>query len=327
MPLVTPRLIRLIIWSVAGLLALAFVAEAHSVLIGRNFHTLIPGKVYRCAQPSAADLKRAVARYGVKTVINLRGTADGFEWYDEESRATAELDLNQEDVSFSAGRLPSPHEIRRLVEALDRAEYPIILHCKRGVDRTGLACAVVQLLQTDAKPSEARGQLSLRYGHVPLGRTAAMLRFFDLYDDWRLATANPHSRQAFREFLTKGYCPGPGAAKIEVIEPPKVVADQVGHLRVRVTNQSVEPWEMHPGTGTGIYLRYYVRDDQEKDWQIGKAGLFEATVAPGQSVDLTIVLKPLPSGRYRLTADMVEVGDILFAQQGSEPLVMELIIP
>jgi protein tyrosine phosphatase (PTP) superfamily phosphohydrolase (DUF442 family) len=316
MPLVTPRMIRILVWSVAGCLMLAFVAEAHSVLIGRNFHTLIPGRVYRCAQPSAADLKRAVARYGIKTVINLRGTSDGYEWYDEESRATAELDLNQEDVSFSAGRLPSPQEVRKLVEALDKAEYPVML-----------ACAVVQLLQTDTKPVQARGQLSLRYGHVPLGRTAAMLRFFHLYDEWRLTTAHPHSSDAFREFLTHGYCPGPGLAKLEVIEAPKVVADQVGYLKVRATNQSVEPWELHPGTGTGIYMRFHVRDQTDREWQIGKAGLFEATIAPGKSIDLTLVLKALPAGKYHLIADMVDIGDIMFAQQGSEPLELEFTVP
>src|SRR5438067_1848123 len=98
----------------AGLL-LACAGEAGRVFVG-NFHTVEPGQVYRCSQPSPAHLERLVRTYGIRTVINLRGCCSSFDWYRDECRASAKLDVCQEDLCFSAGRLPAVPEIRRLVE-------------------------------------------------------------------------------------------------------------------------------------------------------------------------------------------------------------------
>src|SRR5262249_59889867 len=94
-------------------------------------------------------LERLIQAYGIRTVVNLRGSCLGFDWYRDECRVTHALDVCQEDVCFSAGRLPSTHEVRRLLEVVERSEPPLLLHCQRGADRTGLASAVVLLLQTD----------------------------------------------------------------------------------------------------------------------------------------------------------------------------------
>src|SRR5262245_14921427 len=125
------RFKRYVIWSVVIGLFVYVGTEAFEILFGSNFRTVIPGRIYRCAQPSSCDLRRAIARYGIRTVINLRGYSGGEPWYDDECRSTAELDLNQEDICFSAGRMPAPNEVRRLLEVFDRAEYPILIHCKR----------------------------------------------------------------------------------------------------------------------------------------------------------------------------------------------------
>ncbi len=122
---------------VVGLLA-ALGAEAANVFLGSNLHTVIPGKVYRCAQCSGKELEGIVHRLGIETVVNLRGSAVSLPWYTEESRATHRLNVCQEDIALSAARLPSVHEIRRLIEVLDAAQYPILLHCRHGADRTGL---------------------------------------------------------------------------------------------------------------------------------------------------------------------------------------------
>ncbi len=68
-----PHVVRKLIWGALAGLGLATLAEGYSVLIGRNFRTLIPGQVYRCAQPSPGDLQKYVAPYGIQTVINMRG--------------------------------------------------------------------------------------------------------------------------------------------------------------------------------------------------------------------------------------------------------------
>src|SRR5262249_54739195 len=120
-------------------LGLALAAEVVRVMFGSNFHAVIPERVYRCSQQDGPGLAQLVRTHDVRTVVNLRGSNAVAPWYLEEARATQELDICQEDICFSAGRLPSVHEVRRLVEVLDHTAYPILLHCRRGSDRTGLA--------------------------------------------------------------------------------------------------------------------------------------------------------------------------------------------
>ena len=108
------------VWGLILALVAVTALEARHVFLGRNAHAVLPGHVYRCAQPSAADLKREIVEHGIRTVVNLRGCSFPLSWYLEESRATQALDVAQEDICFSAGRLPSPTELRRFVEVLDR---------------------------------------------------------------------------------------------------------------------------------------------------------------------------------------------------------------
>src|SRR5262245_39938700 len=188
-------------------LGVALAAEIVRVMLGSNFHAVIPGRVYRCSQQSGAGLAKVVRARDVRTVVNLRGCNPTVPWYLEEARATRELDICQEDICFSAGRLPSVHEVRRLVEVLDHTEYPILLHCRRGADRTGLVSAIVLLLQTDTPLARARRQLGLRYGHVAVGRPAFLNLFLEQYEGWLGEQGLAHSRAAFRRWLTQDYRP------------------------------------------------------------------------------------------------------------------------
>src|SRR5204863_5012641 len=105
-------------------------------------------------------------RKNIRTVINLRGTSQRTpkeEWYIGECRATHDANVSQEDITLSAKRLPAPAEVRRLIDVLDRTEYPILVHCQRGADRTGLVSTAAVLLHTDATLDQARRQLWPRY--------------------------------------------------------------------------------------------------------------------------------------------------------------------
>ncbi|MGH7221996.1 MAG: tyrosine-protein phosphatase, partial [Gemmataceae bacterium] len=152
-----------------ALLALAI--HVCYVLIGSNFHTVIPDEVYRSAQLSAAALEQFIHDKHIHTVINLRGCCDPEAWYLDEGRVTLRNNVSLEDFSFSAGRLPSVVTLRQLLEVIDRSEYPILFHCHKGADRTGMASAIALLLRTETTVEEARQQLGFRYGHLPVGRT------------------------------------------------------------------------------------------------------------------------------------------------------------
>jgi hypothetical protein len=307
-----------------ALLAVAF--ETVRIVFLGNVHAVVPGRVYRCSQPSPARLERLIQAYGVRTVINLRGCCNPFPWYLDECRAVARLDADQEDVCFSAGRLPPVQEVRRLIEVLDRCRYPILFHCQRGADRTGLTAAIVLLLQTDTSLAEARRQLGLRYGHLALGRPANLDCFLDLYAGWLRRQGLEHSPAVFRRWVEQDYCPGPCRCTLEWLDPPSPLPrGRPVARRVRVHNTSPETWHLSPDTEAGIHLTCTLTDERLHYRWMGRAGLFRAEVPPGGTIDLTLALPALNRpGHYHVLVDMIDEQQCCFYQTGSEPLVEEL---
>lgn len=152
-----------------------------------NFHTVVPHEVYRAAQPDADDLAVYMRNYGIRSVVNLRGSHPGEAWYDEEVRAAQTLGLTHIDVALSAKRELTDTNIMALQRIFETSPRPLLLHCKSGSDRTGLAAAFYLLDIQHMPPREADRQLSWTYGHLPYfgSRTSAMDRSFthiaDLY--------------------------------------------------------------------------------------------------------------------------------------------------
>jgi hypothetical protein len=321
-----PRWLRAAVFGFVLGLSLAVGAEAARVMLGRNLHEVVPGKVYRCGQLSGAALAQVIRAYHIRTVVNLRGCCDPLPWYFEECRTTHGLHVQQQDIALSAGRLPSGDEIRRLLEVVDRTDYPILIHCKRGADRTGLVSALILLLQTDVGFAEARRQLGLRYGHLRVGRPAYLDEFLDFYASWLQQEGRAHCPENLRQWIQHGYCPGECRATIELLDKPPFLRRAVPvALHVRVWNTSMRSWRLRPGTNAGIHAGYVLWDDEGNCLVYERAGLFDALVAPGQSLDLTLALPGLDKpGRYRLRVDMIDEPHCWFHQTGSEPLETDL---
>src|ERR1700722_14841236 len=64
---VAPGLRRPLAWGILVGLFLAAVAEVVRMLLGANFHIVIPGELYRSGQPSPALMARLVQQYGIHT--------------------------------------------------------------------------------------------------------------------------------------------------------------------------------------------------------------------------------------------------------------------
>jgi hypothetical protein len=310
---------------------LAVLVEAGTVLIGSNFHVVIPGSIYRCSQPSAEGLERLIDKYRIRTVVNLRGCCAPFPWYMDECRVTQRHGISQEDICFSAGRLPPSQEVQRLVEVLEYSDYPLLFHCYHGADRTGLASGVALLLKTNTRLEDARRQLSPRYGHVPYGRTGNLDRFFDLYSQWLAQRGSEHTRALFRQWVATDYCAGECRATIELLDrgpgPIPLVKGKPFTLKVRCYNTSVAAWKLRAGNNAGIHGCAIINDQMGQCVLCGKAGLFNAEVPSGGHVDLTFALEPIwKAGTYHLLFDMIDEQQGCFYQEGSEPLERELVV-
>jgi protein tyrosine phosphatase (PTP) superfamily phosphohydrolase (DUF442 family) len=308
---------RALVWGarVVCLLVVALIAErlVRIFALG-NRHTVVEGRVYRCGQPSGDGLREMVRDKGIRTVINLRGTAPHLDeprsaWYRDEVLATHELNISQEDVTLSARLLPPPAELRRLIEVFDRTEYPVLIHCKQGADRTGLASVIYLLLHTDATPGEARRQLLPWYGHVAAGPTAAIADFFDRYEAWLEREGATHTPERFRHWAANVYTPGVARSELEWLDPVPnpVPVGKAFAVRVRVTNRSTEDWQLTPGDYAGVHLSYVVANVRLEIVHRGIAGLMRRTVRPGESVELTLAVPPLKvPATYNLVAQMID---------------------
>jgi hypothetical protein len=130
----------------------------------------------------------------------------------------------------------------------------------------------------------------------------------------------------FRHWLEHACLPGGYAAFVEPRAfPGWVRRGKPFALQVRAHNTGTIVWRLRPGSNAGIHAGFHLWDARGQLVASGRAGLFEATVAPGQNIDLTLAFPAVKlPGRYRLWVDMVEEQQCWFYQTGSEPLEQEL---
>ncbi|UOD35374.1 tyrosine-protein phosphatase [Deferribacteraceae bacterium V6Fe1] len=138
-----------------------------------NFWEISKNRFYRSAQLDSDELEKYIKQYKIRTIINLRGDSNA-QWYKDEINICNKFNINHIDLSLSATSEPSESKINKLISILQKASFPILVHCKAGADRSGLATAI-WLVTFENKPYYiAKQQLSLIYGHFSIGPTKVM---------------------------------------------------------------------------------------------------------------------------------------------------------
>ena len=307
---------------------LAILGETLRVTLGSNFHVLVEGECYRCSQPSPRYIEQMARDYKVRTVVNLRGRCEEHDWFNAEGKACQDAGVSLENLTYSAGRLPSRTEVRRLLEIFDKSERPLLLHCRQGADRTGLAAAAFLLSQTTTPYSEARSKMSLRYGHWQLGGAGVLQRFFHLYEAWLKDEKLDHAAPVFRRWLNEHYG-SDFEFRVTDFAPMQddVQAGKPSAFRVTLRNEGTGTFQFSTLSRAGVHLVYQCFDYKTgTNLAAGKAGFLDRAVGPGEEIALTMTLTPLPPGRHRLRVDLMEEGHAFFSQLGIEPWEQELIV-
>lgn len=143
-----------------------------------NKHRL-SDEAWRSAQPAPHQIA-ALARTGVKTILNLRGDRTcGSYWLEQSACARHGIRLVNYQVRSRAA--PSKDEIRGAREVLAQIEYPMLLHCKSGADRAGLMSVLYRHVRLGEPIEQARRELSWRYGHIRQSDTGVLDAFFERY--------------------------------------------------------------------------------------------------------------------------------------------------
>jgi protein tyrosine phosphatase (PTP) superfamily phosphohydrolase (DUF442 family) len=194
-----------------------------------NFAEVQPERVYRSGQMPASALAQTLRERRIKTVLNLRGSNPSESWYRNEISTTREACATHIDVAMSSCLWMSRVQLRALVETLDTAEYPLLIHCAWGSERTGLVSAFAELLRPGGTLDDARAQFSIRYLFVRVNDGKVMAEHLDQYEYWLRERGIEHQPANFHRWVDEGFQPGQPSREDWPFDPyPLVVIARPG---------------------------------------------------------------------------------------------------
>jgi protein tyrosine/serine phosphatase len=136
---------------------------------GRRLREVAPGILYRSGCLTVEGFKDAVTQFGIKTIINLQD-----EYPDPsvrnsyfDTRTTAETEickalgvryifLPPDLLSRRKVETERPQAIDQFLAIMDNpANYPVLIHCKAGLHRTGVMVAVFRMEYQGYSPAAA----------------------------------------------------------------------------------------------------------------------------------------------------------------------------
>ncbi len=195
-------------WAFGIVVAVAIVGVpvAHyrsSYVHAKRLRVVADGKLYRCGQLPADGFRDAFRRYGIRCVVNLQEEAKDphipqtwlDSWKGEKHVLESELCRQHgvKYVSLDGGVLDHPDQapgtrppvIDEFLELLDNpANYPMLIHCKAGLHRTGLLTAVYRLEMQRRSKADAVRELRAN-GFGTYGATdgnAYLVRFIEQFE-------------------------------------------------------------------------------------------------------------------------------------------------
>lgn len=163
---------------------------------------------WRSNQPDRWRFPR-LAEMGIRTVINLRGALGQGAWLFERE-ACAAHGMRLVDLELNAYVLDPPETYLRLLSIFDTAERPLLMHCKSGADRSGLAAAFYLNHVEGVPMAEAGRQLSLRFAHRRWSRAGVLDALIET-----IAADMAQTPMSLREWLETRYRPEEIQARFE----------------------------------------------------------------------------------------------------------------
>src|SRR6202140_960287 len=163
-----------------------------------NWAEVIPGRLYRSNHPTPARLAWAVRRFGIRTVVNLRGSEKYTPSNVLSEAAAARLGVAHVFIPFESRGAPHRDRILRFHDIYRGMAKPALVHCKSGADRAGLASGLAILFE-GGTAEQALRQLSLRYLHFSQSGTGVLDAFFLRFQ------AEAEGKKSFLDWVREDY--------------------------------------------------------------------------------------------------------------------------
>lgn len=309
-----------------------------------GIRAVIPGHVFRSPQLDSGTLRKAIGDYGLRSVLNLRGRGHGRNWFADERRACEKAGVEHVTVTFNIDEWPPRPVTLKFLETIDSLPQPFLMHCNRGVDRTGWAGAVV-VLADGGSLEDAGRQLAPGSGHFCIRSWCPQHLFFAAYRRWLEEHEQHQSAAVFRRWITETYCPDPWNAELKTPagNPPKEsVGGEELALSFEVFNRSREIWHLESSnTRVGIRSigpldsmpRHPIEMFLDRQTPVDDMGRSEGSTGdldPGQAAIFEAKVRmPSEPGLYLMQADLVMEHVHWFSEMGWPGLIwpVEIVEP
>jgi tyrosine-protein phosphatase SIW14 len=170
-----PRVRTLALSALVGLIVVVWpIVEYRNVYaFNKRLREVTPGRVYRCGEMNAEGFAETVARLKIHTVLNLQDDYPDpdvcqsfWDWSTVKESALCQRlgvqyvlikpDLIQRRLTPQE-RPAAVDEFLQLMD--DENAYPVLIHCKAGLHRTGVMTAVYRMEYEGWSPAEAYREL------------------------------------------------------------------------------------------------------------------------------------------------------------------------
>ena len=149
------------------LYTLIFIIYTPTFMFFGNLHIVEEGRVYRTGRLPVKKFEETVERLKIRSLFRViclhRGNREYFKMLD---LVCEKRGIRQFVVSLTHNRIPDKQRLAAILEVFDKAEYPLLIMCWRGADRSGLTSALYKMYK-NYRRDEVMGELSLfPYGHL-----------------------------------------------------------------------------------------------------------------------------------------------------------------
>ncbi len=165
---------------------------------------IVDSQLIRSAQPTS-QLGDWIQDYRIASILNLRGGTPADPWYVEEVKTAAARKVSFFDYPMQATQRPLRRDLLTIVDFLQSCSYPLLVHCKHGADRTGLAVALYRMVRLNEPPEKAMNAFSIYFGHIPIAGTQRLHEPLEEYAAWLRSQGVPHSPARFRSWIKDLY--------------------------------------------------------------------------------------------------------------------------
>ncbi|HLD12424.1 MAG TPA: tyrosine-protein phosphatase [Candidatus Nanoarchaeia archaeon] len=143
-------------------------------------------KFFRSGELRGYEVEEIIRSHGIRTVINLRGAKPNHGNYRAEVKLCRRLGVMHHDIHWHANYV-AKDALVAYVDLLHLVNYPLLVHCAGGKDRSGFAAAVYCMVMLGHDLGGARSELT-KFGHE-LNGLDIMLDWFaasgnDSFEDW-----------------------------------------------------------------------------------------------------------------------------------------------